>query len=91
MEELTIRWTDYMQYRLRLRGFDVEVVEQIVRYSAERYTDTVTGRNVAVGRHREHLVIIPYERDAKTLTPVTIHVTNRQQIAFRVKSGRFKA
>lgn len=90
MEETVIRWTEYMRYRLRLRGFDIETVEQIVRYSIKRYIDTVTGRSVAVGRHQHYLVIIPYEREEQTLTPVTIHVTSRQQIEFRVKSGRFR-
>jgi len=77
-------------YRLRLRGFDLATVEQIVRYSAERYVDTVTRRLVAVGRHGRRLVMIPYEREGNRVTPVTIHVTSRRQINFRVKSGRFR-
>ena len=36
-----IVWTDYMEYRARLRGFDLAKVEQIVRYSGERYVDAV--------------------------------------------------
>ena len=89
MDETEVFWSDYMQYRLRLRGFNLATVERIVRYSGERYRDTVTGRLVAVGRHDERLIVIPYERSGETLTPVTVHVTNRQQINFRVKSGRF--
>jgi uncharacterized protein YuzE len=30
-------WTDYLQYRARLRGFNLSTIEQIVRFSAERY------------------------------------------------------
>jgi len=90
MEDFEIHWTDYMTYRLHLRGFDIATVERIVRYSDERYFDTVTGRSVVVGRYHQHLAIIPYERVAQTLTPVTIHVTSRQQILFRLKSGRFR-
>jgi len=30
-------WTEYMKYRARLRGFDLARVEEIVRYSSERY------------------------------------------------------
>ena len=89
MDEVTIVWSDYMKYRLRLRGFDLATVEHIVRYSNERYIDITTGRLVAVGKHDRRLVMIPYEREADRLTPVTIHVTSRQQIKFRVKSGRF--
>jgi hypothetical protein len=47
MEEVTIVWTEYMKYRLSLRGYDLTTVEQILRYSSERYVDTVTGRVVA--------------------------------------------
>jgi len=89
MGETTIVWTDYMKYRLKLRGYDLDTVEHILRYSSERYVDTVTGRLVAIGRHMKLLVMILYEREGGTLTPVTIHATNRQQINSRLKSGRF--
>lgn len=90
MEEATIVWTEYIKYRLSLRGYDLETVEQILRYSSERYVDTVTGRLVAIGRHENLLVMIPYELKGRTMTPVTIHATSRQQIDSRIKSGRFK-
>jgi hypothetical protein len=90
MEEATIVWTEYMEYRLKLRGYDVATVEHILRHSSERYVDTVTGRLVVIGRHVKLLVMIPYERRGSTLTPVTIHATNRQQINSRLKSGRLK-
>jgi len=89
MAEPTIRWTDYMQYRLKLRGFEPATVEHILRHSAERYLDTATGRLVTVGRHDHRLVMIPYEREGETIVPVTIHITSRRQINFRLKSGRF--
>jgi uncharacterized DUF497 family protein len=78
-----------MRYRLRLRGFDLETVEHIVRHSPERYVDAVTGRLVAVGRHAERLIVVPYEVRGDILTPVTVHVTSRQQVNFRVRSGRY--
>lgn len=90
MEEATIVWTEYMEYRLKLRSYDAATVEHILRYSSERYVDTVTGRLVVIGRHVKLLVMIPYERRGGTLTPVTIHATNRQQINSRLKSGRLK-
>jgi hypothetical protein len=90
MEDVTVFWTDYMEYRLKLRGYDRARVEDILRYSSEKYLDTVTGRIVAVGQHMKRLVMIPYEREGGILTPVTIHATNRQQINSRLKSGRFK-
>jgi hypothetical protein len=90
MEEAAVFWTEYMQYRLSLRGFDLAAVEYILRYSSERYLDTVTGRLVAVGRHEKLLVIIPYELKGNNISPVTIHTTSRQQINSRVRSGRFR-
>jgi len=89
MDETLIVWTDYMRYRVRLRGFDLAAVEHVVRHSAERYLDTVTGRRIAVGRDKQRLVMIPYEQEGNILTPVTIHATTCQQINVRVKSGRF--
>ena len=59
MEEATIVWTEYMKYRLGLRGYDLATVEHILRYSSERYVDTVTGRLIAIGRHEKLLVMIP--------------------------------
>jgi hypothetical protein len=90
MAEPTIAWTEYMKYRLDLRGYDHATVEHIVRYSSERYVDTVTGRFVVIGRHEKLLVMIPYERKGGTLTPVTIHATSRQQINSRFRSGRLR-
>lgn len=84
-----IVWTDYLEYRARLRGFDLAKIKQIVRYSSERYVDTVTGRLIAVGRIDDTLVMIPCDLARASITPVTIHATTRQQINFRIKTRRF--
>ena len=84
-----IIWTDYMEYRARLRGFDLAKIEQIVRYSGERYVDTISGSLIAVGRINELLVVIPCEPGQGSITPITIHATTRQQINFRLKTRRF--
>lgn len=64
-----------------------------MRFSEERYFDTVTQRMVAIGRHDKLLVMIPYDKAenevGELITPVTIHATSRQQIKFRLISGRF--
>ena len=86
---MIVRWTEYMKYRAQLRGFDLTKIENIVKYSTERYSDTITGSRIAVGRHDDKLVMIPYEVDENLIRPVTIHVTNRQQISFRLRTGRF--
>ena len=89
MSYFEIVWTDYMEYRAELRGFDLARIEQIVRYSAERYVDNFSGRLIAVGDVEGTLVMIPYEVESKTITPVTVHATTRQQINLRLKTGRF--
>ena len=84
-----IKWSDYLRYRAKIRGFDLEKLEHIIRHSSERYLDTETGRHVAVGRHGEQLVMIPYEAEQEIITPVTVHAITRQQIRFRLSTGRF--
>jgi len=84
-----IVWTDYFVYRVRLRGFELSKIENILRHSTERYFDTVTQRLIVVGKHGKRLVTIPYEKRKGEITPVTIHTTTRQQINFRIKTGRF--
>ena len=90
MNESTIKWTEYMLYRSRLRGFDLAEVERVLRHSTERYVDTVTGSLVAVGRSGTQLIMVPYVCEGKVLTPITVHTTSRQQINVRVRSERFK-
>lgn len=82
-------WTEYLEHRARSRGFDLGIVEQILRSSEERYFDTITRRMIVVGRHGRRLVMIAYEQNADTVTPVTIHAITRQQINFRLRTGRF--
>ena len=76
-----------------MRGFDLRRIEEILRFSEERYFDTATQRMVAVGRHDKLLVMIPYDKTedevGELITPVTIHATSRQQIKFRPVSGGF--
>jgi hypothetical protein len=51
MQEKTFIVTDCLTYRAELRGFDLAIVEKIVRYSEERYLDTETSRLVVIGEH----------------------------------------
>jgi hypothetical protein len=88
-EKPKIIWSDYMRCRAALRAFDLEKIERIIRYSEERYFDTVTRRLIVVGRHDERLALIPYEKREGHFAPVTVHATTRQQINFRLKTGRF--
>ncbi len=84
--------TDYLKYRARLRGFDLSAIDKVVRYSDERYFDSATQRMVVVGRDGDLLIMVPYDHDLEreTMTPVTVHPTTRQQLTFRVRTGRFR-
>jgi len=85
-----IIWTDYLKYKANLRGFNLQSIEEIIRYSTERYYDTSTDRWVVVGKDGSTPVMIPHEiTENDSITPITIHSTTRQQINYRVKSGRF--
>lgn len=82
-------WSAYMKFRVAHRGYDLARIEEIVRFSEERYFDTVTHRLVVVGMHDDRLVAIPIEREGDAIIPVTIRATRRQQIRFRLRTGRF--
>lgn len=84
----SIIWTDYLKYRATLRGFDLTILEQILQYSNERYFDTETRRKIVVGRHGKELVIMPYDEDEDTITPVTVHTISRHQLEFRLRTER---
>ena len=76
-------------YRCNARGFELHRIEDIVRFSSERYTDTETERKVVVGNHNALLVLIPYEEDELYIKPITVHAITRKQIRFRPNTGRF--
>jgi len=88
-EDSVIVWSDYLKYRAELRGFELSKIENILRHSGERYFDTATRRLIVVGKHDDKLVVIPYEKHGNEIKPITIHATTRQQIKFRLKTGRF--
>ena len=88
-EHFSIIWSDYMKYKAHLRGFELAKIEDILRYSQERYFDTITRREIAVASHDKRLVMVAYEKTENGMIPVTIHATTRQQINFRLKTGRF--
>ena len=88
IEEYSIVWNNYIEYRADLRGYSLNKIEAILRYSSEKYFDESTHRMIAVGKHDDRLVMIPYEIVERSIIPITIHAIARQQIKFRIKSGR---
>ena len=85
-EKISIEWSEYIKYRANLRNYDIGKIEEILRYSKERYFDTITQRMIVVGKHEKRLVIVPYEKNEDSINPITIHATTRQQINFRLKN-----
>lgn len=83
-------WTAYLKHRARLRGFDLAEIERIVRFSEERYFDTLTQRTVVIGLNREQLLLVAYEQKQETIIPITVHVTTRRQVVFRLRRGRYQ-
>jgi hypothetical protein len=81
-------FTDYLKYRAELRGFDLMQMEHILRYSPERYVDVETHRFIVIGEQGNKLVMIPCAENETAITPITIHATTRQQINFRLSTGR---
>jgi len=73
-----IIWTSYLQYRATQRSFKLDLIENILRFSSERYYDVETGRSIVVGKHNKQLVLIPYEQNHNVITPITIHAITRQ-------------
>jgi hypothetical protein len=84
-----IRWTTHARFRRERRGFQVPLLEHILRTSTERYSDTVTGRRIVVGRHESLLVLIAYETDGDTIVPVSVHATTRRDIQARLHRGHY--
>lgn len=88
---MKIVWTDYLIYRATLRGFGLPILETIIRHSSETYLDTAALRRVVVGKHGSILVLIPYDiAEDGAIVPVTVHATSRQQIAYRLRTGRIQ-
>jgi len=86
---MDIKWTYYFEHRCIQRHFDIEKAESIIRYSTERYFDVDSNRFVVVGSLDNRLILIPYEENEDVVIPVTIHETDRKQINFRIRNGRF--
>ena len=77
-----------MEYKAQVWGFDLAVLEHILRHAIERYYDTKTQRRVVIGCHHRALVLMAYEEDTETMTPVTVHAISCHQIRVRLKTGR---
>lgn len=68
-KQLSIIWSDCFKYRADLRGFELTKIENILRYSEERYFDIITQRKVAVGKHDKLLGLVYLTRSRKLPLP----------------------
>ena len=53
-----IIWTSYLCHRATLRGFDLGLIENILRFSSERYDDVETDRAIAVDSWQDRSLAI---------------------------------
>ena len=60
-------FSEYLKYRVETRGYALDKIEDILKFSTERYLDTITNRMIAIGKHDKRLVMIPYEIRQKCL------------------------
>ncbi len=67
---MTPIFTDYIKYRVALRGFNLDKIENILRYSQEKYFDVETQRKIVIGMHDDNLVMIPYEIKEENIIPL---------------------
>ncbi|MFC1533094.1 hypothetical protein ACFL7M_07005 [Thermodesulfobacteriota bacterium] len=89
-KKFSVIWSEYMKYRVQLRKFDLSKIEDIIKYSEEKYFDVATHRMIVINKHDDRLVMIPFEAKEDEIMPITVHATTRQQINFRLKTGRFR-
>jgi hypothetical protein len=68
---MDIHWTSCLKFRAQLREFGIKTLASILRNTPERYTDAATGRRVAIGKHGNTLVAIPYDIHEDAVIPVT--------------------
>jgi hypothetical protein len=49
-------FTEYLKYRADTRGYGLGKIEDILEFSTERYSDTITNRVIVIGKHDKRLV-----------------------------------
>lgn len=69
----------------------LETIAAVGRFASERYFGTNHSRLVGVGRFGRLLLLVPYEEDDQSITPVTVHTITRQQMTWQLQEGRFQA
>ncbi|MBE9471105.1 MAG: hypothetical protein IMY75_03215 [Chloroflexi bacterium] len=90
---MRVEYSDYLKFRLTVRGIPGNMPERIYRESQERYYDKATGRHIAVlsvaYHRRRKRMMIAYDEFSDHVEIVTIHPIEKQQIQNRVLSGRW--
>lgn len=90
---MIINWNNtHFVYQVNQRVIDLEKVENTLRFSTEKYFDNNTGRYVKIGGNkREGLLLVSYEIELdESVTPITVHQTDREQINHRLNEGRYE-
>ncbi|MCS6936107.1 MAG: DUF4258 domain-containing protein [Candidatus Bipolaricaulota bacterium] len=85
-------YTTYARRRLQERYISEAWVEEIIVHGV-RYRDTLSGREVAVGRRqylgKERDVMVAFERKGDTIVIVTSSALKESQRERRIQTGRW--
>ena len=89
-----VRYSDHLQFRLRLREIDAKLPEKIYRFTDERYYDRATGLLIAVkkvrskGKFRD--IAVTYRETDKEALLITIHPLKQRQKENRLQTNRWR-
>jgi hypothetical protein len=88
-----IIYTAHLRFRLEKRGIPADIPRKIYQDSNEKYYDSATGHNIAVGcldySGREREVMIAYDEFEDRIEIVTVHPLKWMQKQQRIKSKRW--
>ena len=89
-----VRYSDHLQFRMRLREIDEALPENIYRFAEEYYYDTATNLFIAVkkaryqGKNRD--IAVTYQESTNEILLITIHPLKQRQKENRIQTNRWK-
>ena len=94
MLDKPIRYCEHLELRLALRKMDRSLPERIIRQAEQRFLDVATGYRIAVATAAygagDHLMMAAYEEHPEMIIAVTIHPLDVEDVAQKVRNGRWK-
>jgi hypothetical protein len=89
---MKLKYTAYARKRLQERHIPESWIEEIIAHG-DHYQDTLSGREVAVGRQhylgKERDIMVAFEREDDTIAVVTSSALKESQRQRRIQTGRW--